>query len=241
MAQSRRQKNRTWLQQINERYAYDWQGSFTTYYTPLLQPSMTILDVGSGRRPLIPAAARPEGCSYIGLDVSKEELNRAPNGAYDQQYVQDLAVHVPGLDEQVDLAVSWQVLEHIDSLTDAVANVQAYLRPNGHFVSLLSGRNAHFAVINRFVPEKLGVSAMHRLLGRPPDSVFRAPYDNCTFAGLSEMFQSWRELEIIPIFRGAGYFSFFKPAAMTYLKYENWAARNDRRDLATHYIVVAHR
>lgn len=224
---------------LSDRYADDWLDNFAAQYETFLQDSMTILDVGSGRSPVIPVDRRPKNSRYIGLDISGSELMQAPAGSYDEQYQRDLKVHDPTLDGQIDLAVSWQVLEHIEPLSEAIDNLHAYLKPGGHFVGLLSGRNAHFALINRIIPERIGKPAMKYLLQRPPDSVFRAHYDKCTYTGLRELFDAWRKVEVAALFRGAGYLSFLRPAASLYLKYEDWAARSRKRNLATHYVIVA--
>lgn len=221
------------------RYRDDWRQLFASGYQQYLYEGITILDVGSGRTPAIPLERRPEKCRYIGLDISEEELALAPAGSYDETYVLDLRVHEPSLDGMIDLAISWQVLEHIQPLGDAVENIRCYLKIGGHFVALLSGKNAHFSWLNRIVPEKLGAAAMERLLKRPPDTVFKAHYDRCTYAGLKEIFRSWSSVDIRPHYRGGIYFRFSKLLLSTYLAYEDWIARNHKKNLATHYTVVA--
>lgn len=222
-----------------ERYSQKKRETFIELYKPFLRESITVLDVGSGRAPAIPVGQRPENCRYLGLDISESELALAPEGSYDERFVQDLRDHDPRLDDQVDLALSWQVLEHIDPLAAAIENVRAYLKPGGHFVALLSGRNAYFAVINRFIPESVGVLAMKHLLGRPPDTVFRAHYDSCTHTELSTLLQAWSHVEIVPQYRGAVYLNFSRSLSKFYFLYEDWAAQSHKKDLATHYIVVA--
>jgi SAM-dependent methyltransferase len=225
----------------DDRYADNWVENFTAQYEPYLRLGMTILDVGSGRTPAIPVDKRPQGCRYIGLDVSADELALAPPGSYDQTYVSDLRVREESLVGQVDLAISWQVLEHVEPLADALDNVRGYLRPGGHFVALLSGKYALFSIINRLIPERIGVFAMERLLRRPPDTVFRAQYDACTHRGLTQMLAAWRQSEVIALYRGAGYLEFFPPVRALYLWYEDWVVQRDKKELATHYVVVASR
>jgi SAM-dependent methyltransferase len=222
-----------------DRYADNWRQNFALQYQPYLREGMTILDVGSGRAPAIPIEQRPASSRYIGLDISSEELELAPSGSYNERFVRDLKDHDPALDDQIDLAISWQVLEHVEPLGDAIENVHAYLKPGGHFVVLLSGRNSHFAVINRLMPEKIGVFAMKYLLKRPPESVFRAHYDACTHSGLAALLANWDHVEIKSLFRGARYLGFFPPAVAIYTKYEDWALRSGKHDLATHYVVIA--
>lgn len=48
-------------------------------------------------------------------------------------------------------------------------------------------------------------------------------------------------MDITPRFLGARYLRFARPLQRAYLVYEDWAARHDRGDLATHYLVVARR
>jgi len=222
-----------------DRYSDYWRSAFRDVYTPFLEDARVILDVGSGRTPLIATDMRPSDATYVGLDISAEELHLAPSGSYDLELIQDIVLPISGLPEEVDLALSWQVLEHVRPLSQAVENVRAVLQPGGAFISLLSGRNAHFAILNRIVPEALGKAAMRHLLGREPDTVFHAEYDNCTYNGLQEVFKGWKSVEIVPIYRGAGYWRFSRPLRWTYLKYENWLVSRDKRDLATHYVVVA--
>lgn len=198
-----------------------------------------MLDVGSGRRPTILGQQRPAGVSYAGLDVSRAELERAPAGSYDELHVADVVQRVPELQGRFDLVVSWQVLEHVKPLAAALDNIRSYLRPGGRAVVQLSGRFSVFGLINMVIPQRLGILAMQRLLNRDPETVFPAYYDRCTYYGLVDMLGNWSEIEIVPRYNGAGYLSFFAPAQRAYLWYEDWACRNERQNLATHYLVTA--
>lgn len=224
-----------------DRYAVKWVDVVTSHYASFLRENQTILDVGSGRRPAVPIAERPAGCTYIGLDISAEELRMAPDGSYDVTYARDLGDREANLEDAVDLALSWQVLEHIEHIDLAINNVRSYLKPTGTFFSVLSGRNAHFAIINRILPERFGKWAMKRLLNREPDSVFHAYYDRCTATDLLHIFVDWDDVLIIPEYRGASYFAFSKFLRRLYLRYENWCVANGKVDLATHYVIIAKR
>ena len=131
---------------LRPRYTTDWQAPFEAAIAERLVPGMTILDIGSGRLPSIKLAQRPPRTRYIGLDISEPGVPAASEGAYDDIIVSNAAHFVPHLADRVDLAVSWQVLEHVRPLADAVAHVRCYLKPGGAFVSLLSGRWASFSV-----------------------------------------------------------------------------------------------
>jgi len=145
----------------------------------------------------------------------------------------------PELESQIDVAVSWQVIEHVDNTAVTIDNIYRYLKPGGTFVAMLSGRNAAFAMINRVIPEQVGKFAMAKLLRRPPDTVFRAKYDDCTFSELIPLFEHWQDVDIESHFRGAAYFRFLRPVQSAYLAYENRMLERETLDRATHYLIRA--
>ena len=222
------------------RYNVPWREPFDQAVSGALRPGIRVLDVGGGGEPAISIDRRPPGLYYVGLDLSAAELARAPAGAYDATVVGDVAVRRPELEDQFDLIVSWQVLEHVRPLAVAVANLRSYLRPEGLLVVQLSGAFSAFGLLNRILPQRLGIWGMSVLLGRDPETVFPAYYDGCWHRRLRRMFSGWTRAQIVPIYQGAVYFSFFAPLMAIYLVYEDWAARA-HVDLATHYVIVARR
>jgi SAM-dependent methyltransferase len=223
------------------RYEVDWVGQFEGFFAPDLVVGVSILDVGSGRRPILLPSRRPAGCRYVGMDVSSEELDAAPSGAYDEVVVGNITTQIPTLNARFDLVISWQVLEHVKPLHLAVENIRSYLRPGGHFVALLSGRFALFSLLGRMLPHSVGARAMQHLLHREPDTVFPAPYDGCYYSALEGMLAPWSRWDIVPRYYGAMYLSFAPLLEQLYLIYENWAERSGHRNLATHYLVSARR
>ncbi len=151
---------------LPERYRYRMQDMFLEHLRPLLVPGMRILDVGSGRTPSLGPEDRPEGCHYIGLDISEEELLAAGPGAYDESFAHDITKPLPAV-RDVDLVISWQVLEHVSSLPASFSNLHAMLRPGGTMLVQLSGSFAAFALAARVVPHRLRVRAMVDLAGSP--------------------------------------------------------------------------
>lgn len=201
----------------------------------------TVLDIGSGRVPSMRLEARPSGVTYIGMDLSGEELAAAGPGVYDEAVVGDICVPVNALEGRVDLAVSWQVLEHVSSLQSAVDNIHAYLRPGGHFVALFSGSWAVFSLVNRMLPNRVGLPLVSKLnrreeMNRP---AFPAHYDQCWHSALERAFGSWASVNITPLYHGATYFHFSEPLQRAYLVYENLLVKRGVRNLATHYLVTA--
>src|SRR5438445_7139641 len=226
---------------LPSRYDAGWRDPFDAHIRPHLRPGVRVLDVGAGAEPVIPPHARPFGCTYTGLDIDPGELQKAPRGSYDDAIVADATKFMPCLEEQFDLVVSWQVLEHVPSLQDALENCYRYLRPEGALVALFSGRFALFAIVNRLVPDRVGEFAMERLLGRDPETIFHAFYDRTCYTAVVPLLYPWNSWELIRLYVGAGYFSFNRFLYKAYLGFENWAARTGRANLATYYVLAAER
>jgi SAM-dependent methyltransferase len=227
--------------QLPARYAEHWFEEFAGRIAAELRPGIAILDVGSGRAPAISPPERPPGCIYVGLDVSAAELARAPDDAYDCSICADIAAHDQALAGRFDLIVSWQALEHVKPLGDAIDAIHDYLTPGGRLIAQLSGGLSAFALAGRLLPHAATRELMVKLLGASPDQTFPAYYDRCRYSALERLFSSWSEHELIPRYKGAGYFRFSRTLERAYLGYENWIWRRGIAELATHYLIDAKR
>jgi len=221
------------------RYREPGQRLFDDAVARELRPGMRILDVGSGRRPALPIEHRPQECHYVGLDLSREELQRAPEGSYDEMISGDIAHFIPETAEQFDLALSWQVLEHVKPLPNALENIREYLAPSGTLIAPLSGRFSIFALINQAVPHRWVVWILARLLNRAPGTVFPAHYDHAWHGALVRAMAKWTEVDITPRYRGAVYFNFSDLLQRAYLVYEEWTMNRQHQNLASHYLLRA--
>src|SRR5262249_39728423 len=148
---------------IPDRYDGTWRRSFEDRLLCYLNSDISILDVGSGRRPSVPVERRPASCHYVGLDLSNAELALARPGSYQETWACDITIGLAELRNRFDLAVSWQVLEHVRPLAAAIDNIYSYLKPGGHLVATLSGTFSIFGLLNRIIPIRLGAWTMHRL------------------------------------------------------------------------------
>jgi SAM-dependent methyltransferase len=223
------------------RYAEPWFEPFEQRVRGALRPGVAILDVGSGRYPTIGLEERPTDCTYVGLDASAAELALAPAGTYDETICADVTLPDSALVGRFDLIVSWQVLEHVKPLPRTFELMRSYLRPGGKMVAQLSGGLSAFAILARVVPHAASSRLMARLLGVAADEKFPTYYDHCRFSALDRILSTWSFHEIVPRYKGATYFRFFRPLEAGYLRYEDLIFRHDWRELATHYLVDATR
>jgi SAM-dependent methyltransferase len=204
------------------------------------EPGMRILDVGSGRSPCRTPDHRPPGCCYVGLDISKAELETAEPGSYDGCVVADIAgPRIQELVGRFDLVVSFQVLEHVRPLDRALDNMYAYLRPGGRLVAQMSGTFTPFSLLGKVMPHRPKVWLLSNLLDREPAEIFPAHYDHCYASALRRLTRDWSEVEIVALHRGASYLHFSKVLRALYLVYERGLARRGLDDLAAYFVVEA--
>lgn len=225
------------------RYEVPWRSRFDDPVRERLAPGMSVIDIGSGRHPAVAVEERPESVDYVGLDLSLEELEAAGPGAYSETVAADATVFQPELAGRFDLALSWQVLEHVSDLEATIGNVRRYLKPGGSFVAMFSGAWSSFGVINRILPDRIGAKVVDRTMKRTENNipVFPAHYDKCTARALRPVLADWSGAELIPEYHGAPYFDFLPPVKRVYLAFENLLERRRLENLATHYLLIAER
>jgi SAM-dependent methyltransferase len=228
---------------LPDRYSVPWRAKFDEHVADALRPGSRVLDIGSGRNPTIPVERRPTGCTYVGLDLSADELLRAGPGAYDEHVEADASARLSEFDGVFDLVVSWQVLEHVRDLGSTLENIRGYLRQGGVFVTMFSGSWSAFGVVNRLLPNKVAHAVVGRTMGRANSHipVFPAYYDRCYASALQPLMRPWSTAAISPLYAGAAYFSFSTFATRLYLRYEDFICARGIANLATHYLVVAER
>jgi SAM-dependent methyltransferase len=141
---------------------------------------MTIYDIGGGANPSVSLRAKTGlGLRVVGLDISAEALERAPEGSYDEKIQADICAFAGRGDG--DLALCLTVLEHVGNVAEAFRGIASVLRPGGIALVFAPCRNALFARLNMLTPRVISRWALgathHESGGRRG---FPAIYDRCT-------------------------------------------------------------
>lgn len=195
-------------------YRIDGNSDFITDFAPrFLRRGQVIFDVGAGKRPYISAARKSElELKVIGIDISQEELDRAPAGIYDRAICADIMTFAG--DGSGDLAICQALLEHVPDTSLALRGIASTIKPGGTLVLFVPCRNAIFARLNLILPESLKKQILFTLFPNTREAQgFRSYYNRCTPNDFREI-AAGLDLEEIE-FRDyyiSSYFSFLFPA-----------------------------
>jgi SAM-dependent methyltransferase len=208
----------------------------------LLKPGGRVLEIGGGRHPAIPANVKEElGLHIVGQDISEGELLRAPAGLYDRILVGDVStLQMTG---SYDLIFSRAVLEHVEDPAAAIANLARVLAPGGIMAHVLPCRNAPFAVLNRWLGNRLARRVLFTLFPeKRANSGFLAHYHDCTPTGLSRACRrsGLEVLKVIPYYNSS-YTSFFVPLYTVEALRQAATASLRLRDYAESFCIIARR
>ncbi len=208
----------------------------------LLRPGLRVLDVGGGRWPTIdPQQVRRLGLHVVGLDISRDELARAPAGAYAQTIVGDVSsVAIPG---RFDLVVSKAVLEHVADNRAALARLAQCLAGGGVMAHFVPCRHAPFALVNRLLGNRLARGLLLAIYPwRRTLAGFQAHYDLCVPSRLARYCRQLG-LEIVELrpYYVSEYFEFLSPLHSLDLGRQLLMQGLRVADLAETFVLVARR
>ena len=177
----------------------------------LLFPKARVLDVGGGKSPIIDAETKRRLRLYVvGLDLSADELARAPQGIYDKVIVGDVAT-VP-IHEQFDVILSRTLLEHVPDPSRAIANLTGALSPGGTMAHYLPCRRAFFAVLSRCLGAETSRSVLFRIYPEKRSGAgFPAYYHCCVPSAMARLCRECGLLVETRAYYESEYFSFFAP------------------------------
>ncbi|CAN5138624.1 hypothetical protein BH20ACT5_BH20ACT5_07830 [soil metagenome] len=173
--------------------------AFYTRVRALLEPSMTVVNLGAGRgrhaedpvrfrRELV--VLRGAVAEVVGVDPDPVVLE---NPTVDRAVVMPDPRTIPLPDDSADLVLADWVLEHVTEPHAVATEVDRVLRPGGWICARTPNKRGYWALGARLVP----VRAQGRLLrylqpDRPSRDVFPTTYGMNTPAELRELFPGYR-------------------------------------------------
>lgn len=237
--------NRSWSRKLDNlldphRRRGDGNLEFATTVRSMLRPGMVIIDVGGGKKPAIPPDLKASlNLSVIGVDISREEIDAAPPGCYDQTICGDLT-RVVALPE-ADLAISHSVTEHVADPQAMYLNIFRALRPGGSVVSYIPNKFAMFALVNAAIPNKLTkwlLSFFH--WETKEETGFPALYRRCYPSGLEAVLQGagFSDVRTQPCYRSE-YCNFLLPLHACELLWQVFTSRLKLRNLCEVFTIIA--
>lgn len=178
-----------------------------------LVKGITLYDVGGGSRPCLTIEQKRDlGIRLVGVDISADELEKAPAGVYDDLVVADITRYRGKGD--ADLIVCRATLEHVRDTDGAFAGLASILKPGGKLLLVVPSRNAVFARINLILPERVKRAILfsifpHKAQGHDG---FPAFYNRCTPRDFRRMADKHGlDVEFLQPYYYSSYFSFFLP------------------------------
>ncbi len=129
-----------------------WRAVFAAeleYVLRYLHPQDAILSVGCGPA-TIEGALLDRGFSVVGLDVSAQALEGAPDGL---RTVAARAEEMPFAAGSFDVVISIVSLQFIEDYQTAIAKIARVLRPGGRVIVMLLNPSSHFFKTKQAEPD----------------------------------------------------------------------------------------
>lgn len=171
------------------RYAHSdegWSGFGTAVRDTIQQHRLKrVLEIGGGANPRLELNEVHElGLHYSVLDISEDELSKAPAGY--EKVCADISAPELSLDADYDFAFSHMLAEHVRSGERFHRNVFELLRPGGYALHFFPTLWAPPFVVNRWLPEGAADRLLRHLVpwrDRHRQAKFPAFYDWCRGPG----------------------------------------------------------
>jgi ubiquinone/menaquinone biosynthesis C-methylase UbiE len=172
---------------------------FYTRVNALIEPKMTVVDLGAGRGAISEADAkihrtlgdlRGKARNVIGIDVDRAVLD---NPIVDEALVYDGRV-MPLKDQSVDLVLADYTLEHVQDPTMFASEIRRVLKPDGWFCARTPHLYSALVLAAGVVPNRQHVSLLkYAQAGRQAKDTFPTAYKLNSKRALNRYFpsQTW--------------------------------------------------
>lgn len=203
------------------KYKLDGNQDYINSLVPsYLKENLIIYDVGGGKGPYLSADKKNAlNATVVGLDIDKEELHQAPEGAYNKIICADIS-NFRG-NQDADIVLCQAVLEHVKDVENAFAAISSILKNGGLALIFVPSRNAVFARLNIVLPQNIKKAVLYYIYPNTArDQGFPSYYDKCTPLEFKQLARD-NNFSVIEerFYFKSGYFTFFFPA---YLVWRLW-------------------
>lgn len=205
-----------------------------------LSDGMTIYDIGGGKLPNIRREQKEQyNLKLIGVDIDQAELDKAPEGIYDEKIATDITQYQGRGDG--DLIICRALMEHVENIEDSFQNMQSILKQGGHILIFVPCKNALFARLNMILPDNFKRKLLQFLFPvRSQKLGFTAYYDRCTPDQMSKVLSNLGyEVVIAKPFFNSHYFSIFTPVHILWRLYQLIIYAFKQKNLCEAFVVVA--
>jgi SAM-dependent methyltransferase len=202
-----------------------------------------VADLGGGRScAYVDALPAGHSLHLVAVDISPEEL--AANTDVAECRVANVAQELPFADGEVSLVLSRMLLEHVDGVPNAAAQMGRVLTDGGVAIHFLPCRYSTFAIAARLLPFGLLLSLLHLVSPETRGDVeFDVFYDQCYPRALERAFRDagFRRVEVRVEYVSTSYYWPILPLFLLVAAYERLVRRADARSLAAYLMVYAER
>ncbi len=141
-----------------------------------LRPDMTVLEIGCGRSAPVLVTLKGQAARLIGVDVVDFTISDPAL----ELWQCDVTAMTHIADGSVDLAFSRSVMEHIEDVAGAYAEIQRVLAPGGLYIFLTPNFWDYASLIAAAVPNSLHGRIVRATEGREESDVFPTHYRSNT-------------------------------------------------------------
>lgn len=201
---------------LKEKFLIDGNRDYINVFLPsfldVIKESSTVYDVGCGKNPAISLEIKRKNKLKInGIDISKNELLKAPTGALDSCIEADICNYNGKNDG--DLVLCQALLEHVPNVELAFKSIYSLLQKDGVALIFVPSRNAVFAQLNNILPQTFKRFLLHGIFPNSSrDQGFPSFYDHCTPKDFRKFSAQYGfKVEEIRTYYISNYFSFCFP------------------------------
>lgn len=202
-------------------------------------PGDVVVDLGGGRR-CVWVAAVPAGTHVIAVDIDADEL--AANEVVADRRVGDVSKRLPLADNEADLIVSRALLEHVDGVEAAFAEMGRVIKPGGRVLHFVPARNSLFGIAARLGPFKLLKKLVHLAIPSAKGQVeFPVFYDQGTAKQMRQLLEKagFSDIKVEVCYSQSGYFHPVLPVYLLVAAYQGLIRKLGLRQLAAYLIIDA--